>query len=146
MHVVLPPRLYRAKTIRVHSLTTVQASIELDFGTSVNRIVVIEGFNKNYVPSDQSQEAHRSLIALLGSSRDLFLYMAPQQDAQTPALARVYIAERLPVPLEAGLATPPGLTEPFLEVASAMAWLAQFKYAKSAAIKLLSGAFVGAPV
>jgi len=136
--VALPPRLYSAKVLRVNDLVSIDALIDLDFGVSVTKTVMLEGMDVRHVPPAQRSSAITSLIAALGSKKILVL-CAPVRDAEK-VLGRVYLLDRVDGPAWIGLSQPPGLDTLHLEVASFMEFARTRGYCKTDVVAALSGA------
>ncbi len=137
MDVLLPPRLYTGRVIRVNDLVTVDMAVDLDFGVSVSKTVAIEGLESVHVPSFLRSDALAALIATVGGKRVL-VCSAPAKPGDR-LLGRLYLYDRHAIAENIGLSAPPGLSELHLEVASFMAFVHKHNYRKAVVVAALSG-------
>ena len=109
----LPPRLHRAKTIKVLWPHCIEADIELDFGVHVRRVVHLEGLDAQTVPSSLVSRAKHALVVLIGG-KNLIINTEPTLNG-SKVVGRLY----LDVPVYGnppGMTIPPGLDQEMLEV------------------------------
>lgn len=121
----LPPRLLSGRTVWVHSANCVEIALDLGFGITAQKAVIIEGVQNRDIPTDLKSEAKHCLVTLLGGKRVLVLCETHRKDAQL--LGRVYLNEKVygdPV----GLAAPYPLNVPLLEIGTFFNWLSTTKY------------------
>lgn len=108
-------RLFRAKTVRVHSPNSVEVDLDLEFGVCLRRVVVFDGFPLSSVPAGQRELAMHCLVILLGG-RNLLVQPNPKDRSawgrQAELRARVFRAERV-------YGTPVGLTTNLPDVSGA---------------------------
>jgi len=122
----LPPHLLSGRTAWVHNPSCVEFDLDVGFGITVRRSVVIEGLSARDIPEKFRNEAKHCLVTLLGGKRVLVL--ASINGKTDPyILGRVYLNEKVygePV----GYVQPPGLDARLLEIGLFCSWLAAEKY------------------
>lgn len=112
-------RVFRASTVRVHSVNAVEASVDLDFGVTVRKVFIFAGVRVADIPQRLRKEALHCLVVLLGGKRLLVQPAEAEREqwGRRPEVhARVFLDARIcgtPIGLTTGL---PGLTGAFLEV------------------------------
>ena len=121
MSVRLPSRLHHARVVRVRSLNCLEVDLDLGFGISVMKRIVLEGVDYRGIPKALRSDAKHCLVVLLGGKRVVVHTDQSKQDGFI--LGRVYLDERVYGKPE-GLTVPFGLTEPMLEVGAFYTWLA----------------------
>jgi len=121
----LPPKLMTGRTCWVHSLGCVEFELELGFGVSARRSVLIEGIEPRTIPEKMRSEAKHCLVTLLGGKRVLVL--ADVRKPDMTVLGRVFLNEKVHGNPE-GMAQPPSLEEYLLEVGTFFNWLGSTKY------------------
>ncbi len=114
MKIELPPRLYLARTVRVHSFNCIEAELDLGYSVSVKKNIILEGVQSGSVPSAQRKDAKHALVVLLGG-KHLVIHTGQQNVKDGFLPGRVYLVEKVHGEPE-GLATPYGLDIQLLEV------------------------------
>lgn len=135
----LPPRLYRAKTIRVHSLRCVEVAVDLTMGVSVRKNIILEGLSGKEEQNGKRSKAMHCLVVLLGG-KNLIIH-ADGSENPRGILGRVYLDCVLKgsVPCPDALQVPYGLSDPMLEVGLFHRWLETVDYDVDAVKTLLNG-------
>jgi hypothetical protein len=88
--------LFKGKTLRVHRINQIEATVELEFGVSVTRMFSLDAVSAD-VPSEDYDRAMHCLVVLVGGKR---LILQPDEAdrenwSHRPVIAaRVYLAER----------------------------------------------------
>lgn len=117
----LPPRLHHARTIRVHSFNCIEVDLELDYGVSIRKKIVLEGIQQTDVPRHLREAARHALIVLVGGKR-LIIHVDSGKMSDGFIPGRVYLAEKV-YDVPDGMATPYGLEDELLEVSLFYRWL-----------------------
>ena len=136
----LPPRLHRARTVRVQSFNCIEVDLELDYGVSIRKRIVLEGIQRSLVPEYRQKTAMHALIVLVGG-KNLIVHIEPSNttkmtDGYIPG--RVYLAEKVHGEPE-GMAIPHGLDEELLEVSLFYLWLLKRDFDMSLIKEVLNG-------
>ena len=125
MSTQLPTKLYAGRTIRVHSLNCVEIDLQLGFGVSVRKSILLEGVQPKTIPRRLASGAKHCLVVLLGGKRVIVHVDDHRKDGFL--VGRVYLDEKVygdPV----GMLEPFGLAKTLLEVSTFYAWLADREY------------------
>ena len=122
----LPPRLHRARTIRVQTFNCIEVDLELDYGVSIRKRIVLEGVDQGNVPKHLRKSAQHALIVLVGGKK-LIIHVDNKNMSDGFIPGRVYLDERVYGAPE-GLVTPYGLDEELLEVSIFYLWLAKREF------------------
>lgn len=119
----LPTRLYQAHTNRVLNLNCVQVALDLNFGVTLQKNIIVEGIDGHAVPAAKRSDAMHCLVLLVGG-RDLILHT---DDSTIDGFlkSRVFLEAAAPAAPDGTLAVPYGLSEPRMEVGLAWAWAAR---------------------
>lgn len=117
--VSLPTRFYRARTVRIQSINCIEFQLDLNFGVSVKKHVVLEAVEKGEIPSRLRSDAMHVLVVLLGGKSAL---VQLEDDPGTDGYirGRVYLdagSERVDLSVP-GVEMPVGVDVPMLEVST----------------------------
>jgi hypothetical protein len=104
----------------VRSVNCVEVDIDLGFGISVKKTVVLEGIDRADIPKTLVSKAKHCLVVLLGGKNILIHIDDEQKDGHL--YGRVFLDQKVFGDPE-GLIKPFGLDEPRLEVSTFYAWL-----------------------
>ena len=127
MDIALPSRLLRGRTVRVERLNCVEVNLDLDFGVSVKKRIIVEGVMPREVPRKLHSAAEHCMIVLLGGKR-LLVHVADDADKRDGIIVgRVYLAEKT-YGDPPGMRTPHGLDVLLLEVGEFFKHLATHKF------------------
>jgi hypothetical protein len=96
--------------------------IELGFGVSVQKSIMVEGVTKPDVPAPYKDDAQRAMAVLLGGKR-LLVMVSKHETTDGHVPGRVFLDE-FAVPDTAYMAVPYGCSEPRLELGMFVKWLA----------------------
>ena len=113
------------RTIRVHSLNCVEIDLQLGFGVSVRKSILLEGVQQKGIPRRLAANAKHCLVVLLGGTRVIVHVDDHRKDGFL--VGRVYLDEKV-YGDPAGMMEPFGLGKKLLEVSSFYAWLADREY------------------
>ncbi len=126
MKIALPPQLHHARTVRVQSFNCLEVDLDLNYGVSVRKNIVLEGVQSADVPRHLRKAAQHALVVLVGGKR-LIVHTERQDTTDGYIQGRVYLAERVYGSPE-GIATPYGLDLQLLEVTIFCRWLKTVDY------------------
>ncbi len=127
----LPPTLRRGRTVRVLNLNCLEASLDLGYGVSVVKNLVLEGVDTRGVPPARRSEAVHCLVLIAGG-RDLIIHSADDTLRDGFIRARVFLDVVPQAPLPAGMCSPYGMDEVLVEVSMLYGWAATTGYDPSA--------------
>ncbi|KKL74226.1 hypothetical protein LCGC14_2067010 [marine sediment metagenome] len=122
---VTPAALFRGRTVRVHSLNCVEVELQLGFGVSIKKLVLLEGIEQKDIPRSSRSEAKHCLVVLVGGKK--VLVQADAQRKDNYVVGRVFLDEKVYGDPE-GMMTPHGMDKALLEISTFYAWLATQKY------------------
>ena len=133
----MPTRLYRARTVRIINLNCVMVYLDLGFGISLQKNLVVEGIDGSVVPPSQRPAATHCLVIIAGG-RDLLVHT---DDTTLDGFlkARVYLAAETPAAPEGTLAMPYGIDLPRMEVGLMWQWVARHGFDPRAVGRCLLG-------
>lgn len=114
-------RIFRGRTLKIHSIDRVEISVELDFDVSARKVFSLAlDFDPDTLGEDDYSRAQHCLVVLLGGKRVLVepeISTREQWGRSDAVGARVYMTERVhqrPVGYTEGI---PGHIDPVLEAA-----------------------------
>jgi hypothetical protein len=114
-------RLFKGKTLKIHSIDRVEIAVELDFDLITRKVFSLElEFDPEGLEEDDYSRAQHCLVVLLGGKRVMIepeLALREQWGRRSEVPARVFLVERTfgrPIGHTEGL---PGHLDPVLEVA-----------------------------
>lgn len=136
----LPPRLHHARTVRVQSFNCIEVDLELDYGVSIRKRIVLEGVQRSLVPEYRRKAATHALIVLVGG-KNLIVHVETDNagkmtDGYIPG--RVYLAEKVHGDPE-GMVIPYGLEDELLEVSLFYLWLMKHDFDMRLVKSVLNG-------
>lgn len=118
----LPSRLYRAHTVRVHKVNCVEVDLDLNFGATLRKHLILESVDPSSIPARQRADANHCMVLILGG-QDLIVHT---DDSAIDGFlrARVYLDHAVPEGFAwpALTARPFGLDEHRAEVSMLYAW------------------------
>ena len=121
MTITCIPKLFRGRTLKIHSIDRVEIQVELEFDFLARKMFSLElEFNPDELEEDDYSKAQHCLVVLLGGKRVVIepdVACRDQWGRMKDIPARVYLVERVhgrPIGYTEGL---PGYGEPVLEVA-----------------------------
>ena len=129
-------RLYPGKVFRIRSVNCIEVDLDLGFGVSLRKPIVLEGVERGDVPSYFVRRAKHCLIVLLGGKR-VYVYLDSDHN-EGHAFGRVFLDQPVhgdPV----GLMKPDGLDRPLLEISTFYTWLRSTDYDIEAVKEVLNG-------
>lgn len=130
------PRYLAGEVQRINADATVSALLDLGFNVHVQVKLTVEGLTFRGLTKPTYDMAMHCLLVLLGG-KDFFA-LTPYIEGNT-ALARVFLAARVRDPHAPGLTTLDGVSQPVLEVATFMAYIAQNRYDVGLVKRALNG-------
>jgi hypothetical protein len=91
-------RTFKAKTVRVHSISAVEVILDLDFGVSISKVITLDGLMPSDISEEDKSKAHHCLIVLLGGKR-LLVQPDPTErkfwGRKTDTRSRLFLDERV---------------------------------------------------
>lgn len=117
--------LFKGRTLRVHRINQIEATLELEFGVSVTRLFSLDNVSADVAPEDYDRAMH-CLVVLIGGKRLIIQPDEADRDnwSHRPVIAaRIYLAERThgkQVGHTSGLYSE---VEPVLEVSPFLNWI-----------------------
>lgn len=125
----LASRTFKARTVRVQTATRLEVELDLDFGVTLNRAFLLDGFSMKDALEDERARAKHCLVILVGGKHLIIRpdpRCRPRWGRAGDLRACVYLRERVhgdPVGfIERGVEEAQG---PVLEVSPYMRWLAE---------------------
>ncbi len=136
MSTPLSTRLYNGRTFRVRSINCIEVELDLGFGITVKKSVLLEGIERGDIPKRLVSRAKHCLVVLLGGKPVLVHTDDKRKDGHL--YGRIFLDQKVFGEPE-GMVKPFGLDEEMLEVSTFYAWLKS----KDFDIKLVKGILNG---
>ena len=129
-------RLFPAKTARIHTPDCIEAKIDLGFGITVDRRILVDGIYGKGSKLLGYDEAKHCMIVLIGGKKLLIETLDPP--VHGPVRARVFLDEQINE-RAVGMSKPHGLDSPRLELSAFWAWLASRDFSVDDVRAVLNG-------
>ena len=135
MDIVLPYRLYPARTVRVQAPDSIEVDLDLGYGTHAHRSLLIAGIDRKVIPAELRDAAYHAAVITLGGKQ---LLVHTEDFLMNGAfIARVFANFPIKGSVETTLV--PGTTERRVEIAHFFKWLTTVDYALEPLKRALNG-------
>lgn len=132
-----PTRVIPATVVRVHHLNCLEVRLQLDFGITITKRVIIEGIDGHRIPPKLRPVAKKALVVLVGG-KPILVHTDPAV-CDGILNGRVYLNEKVHEAPASALLIPHGFDQPLLEVGFFFQWLLEREFDFTALKAVLNG-------